>query len=65
MLQLRVYGPPPAMADIATELRSMRGAHHVLWTEDKHAARALVTADLVDEAVDGAVRHVNRLGIGP
>ena len=53
------------MADVAAVLRSMQGAHHVLWTADKHADRVLVTADLVDDAVDGAVRHVNRRGIGP
>lgn len=51
------------MVDVAAELRSMRGARHVMRTADDDAARALVTAYLVDDAVDGALKQLRRLGV--
>ena len=63
MLQLRVFGAPPAMVDVAAKLRSIPGARHVIRTADDDAARALVTAYLVDDAVDGALKQLRRLGV--
>jgi uncharacterized hydrophobic protein (TIGR00271 family) len=53
------------MANVAAALRSMPGARHVMRTADDDAPGALVTAYLVDDAVDGALRHLRRLGVAP
>ena len=63
MLELRVYGPSCAMADVAARLRDMPGARHVLSVAGENASSVVVSADLVDDAVDGALSEVNRLGI--
>src|SRR6478672_8920989 len=63
MLQLRVFGSPPVMVDVAAQLRSIPGARHVMRTADGDAAGALVTAYLVDDAVDGALTQLSRLGV--
>jgi uncharacterized hydrophobic protein (TIGR00271 family) len=51
------------MIDVAAKLRSIPGARHVIRTADDDAARALVTAYLVDDAVDGALKQLRRLGV--
>jgi uncharacterized hydrophobic protein (TIGR00271 family) len=63
MLQLRVFGPPPAMADVAGRLEDLPGSRHVIQIGDGGSGRAVVTADLVDDAVDTALDQVKRLGI--
>ena len=63
MLQLRVFGAPSAMADVADCLHDVAGARHVIRTEDGGSGRCLVTADLVDDAVDIALAHVKRLDV--
>jgi uncharacterized hydrophobic protein (TIGR00271 family) len=62
VLQLRVFGTPPAMAGVADRLSALPGARHVLITEG--AARdALVTADLRPDAADDALDTVRGLGV--
>jgi len=51
------------MVDVVAQLRSIPGARHVIQTADDDAARALVTAYLVDDAVDGALKQLRRLGV--
>ena len=51
------------MADVAHRLREIPGAGHVIRTGDGDAQAALVTAELVDDAVDGALRQLTRLGV--
>ena len=62
MLQLRVFGTSPEMAAVAQRLRQIPGSRHVVHTGDGQAD-SLVTADLLDDAVDQAVEEVNRLGV--
>ena len=63
VLQLRVFGSQPVIADIAGQLESIAGSRHVILTGDGASGRALVTADLVDDAVDRALERVRRLGL--
>ena len=63
MLQLRVYGASRAIADVAGELEAIPGSRHVILTGDGSSRKALVTADLVDDAVDQALERVNKLGL--
>ena len=63
MLQMRVFGAPPAMADVAGCLREVAGARHVIRTEDGGSGQCVVTADLVDDAVDAALEQVKHLGV--
>lgn len=63
MLELRVYGPSRAMADVAARLRDMPGARHVHSIASQDTSSVFVRADLIDDAVDGALSEVNRLGI--
>lgn len=63
MLQLRVFGGSRAMADVAQCLEEVPGTRHVIRSDDGAAGSALVTADLVDDAVDPALSQVRRLGI--
>lgn len=63
MLQLRVFGAPRAMADVAGCLREIAGARHVIRTEDGGSGQCLVTADLFDDAVDAALEQVRHLGV--
>ncbi len=63
MLQLRVYGASPAMVGVATRLRAMSGARHVLVIAGEDAHSAVVEADLTDDAVDGALSELDVLGI--
>ena len=63
MLQLRVFGTPPAMAAVADCLQRIRGSRHVIQMGDGQLGGALVTADLVDDAVDRALEQVTQLGV--
>jgi Domain of unknown function (DUF389) len=55
VLQLRVFGTPPAMTAVADCLQRMPGSRHVIQMGDGQLGGALVTADLVDDAVDRAL----------
>ena len=51
------------MADVATRLEEIPGARHVIQTGNGDVGKGLVTADLADEAVDGALEQVKRMGV--
>jgi uncharacterized hydrophobic protein (TIGR00271 family) len=63
VLQLRVFGAPPTMAALADTLRRMPGSRHVIQMGNGELGGALVSADLVDDAVDRALEQVTRLGV--
>jgi uncharacterized hydrophobic protein (TIGR00271 family) len=63
MLQLRVFGASRAMADVVHCLQEIPGARHVTRSGDGHDGGSLVTADLLDDAVDRALQQVTRLGV--
>jgi uncharacterized hydrophobic protein (TIGR00271 family) len=63
MLQLRVYGDPPAMAVVAGRLQSLSGARHVSLAETESGAAALVTADLDSGSADPALASLEALGV--
>lgn len=65
MLQLRVFGAAPAMADVADRLQAIQGSRHVIQTGNGDRGQAVVMADLVDEAVDRALEQVKRMGVPP
>ncbi len=65
MLQLRVFGGSRQLSDVAEHLKGIPGSRHVVWTADGDREHGLLTADLVDDAVDTAVAYVNRLGLPP
>jgi hypothetical protein len=65
VLQLRVFGTPELIADVASQLEGIHGARHVIVSGNGAAGQALVTADLVDDAVDQAVETVKREGLAP
>src|SRR3954449_5303326 len=51
------------MTEIAERLEAMHGLQHIILTRDGARDTALVTADLVDGAVDSVLRQVERLGV--
>jgi uncharacterized hydrophobic protein (TIGR00271 family) len=51
------------IADVADRLERIPGSRHVIRTLDGDNGTALVTADLFDDAVDGALEQVHRLGV--
>lgn len=63
MLQLRVFGTPPAMAAVAESLQRIPGSRHVIQLGNGELGGALVSADLVDDAVDRALEQVTQLGV--
>jgi len=63
VLQIRVFGAPPAMAAVADSLHRIPGARHVIQIGNGELGGSLVSADLVDDAVDGALEQVKRLGV--
>lgn len=65
VLQLRVFGASELIADIANQLEGIHGARHVIVSGNGAAGQALVTADLVDDAVDQAVETIKRRGLPP
>lgn len=65
MLQLRVFGASDLVADVAAQLEGIDGARHVIVSGNGASGEALVTADLVDDAVDQAVEAIRRRGLPP
>ncbi|MFZ0378185.1 MAG: DUF389 domain-containing protein [Solirubrobacteraceae bacterium] len=63
MLQLRVFGTSELIADLTNQLERIQGARHVIVSGSGASGKALVTADLVDDAVDQAIERVRRLGL--
>jgi uncharacterized hydrophobic protein (TIGR00271 family) len=63
VLQLRVFGTPPAMAAVADRLQRIPGSRHVIQLGNGELGGALVSADLVDDAVDRALEQVTQLGV--
>jgi uncharacterized hydrophobic protein (TIGR00271 family) len=63
VLQLRVFGGSQELADVAEGLEEIPGSRHVLRIGDGGPGKRLLTADLVDDAVDQALELVNRLGV--
>jgi uncharacterized hydrophobic protein (TIGR00271 family) len=63
VLQLRVFGASPVVADAAAALEAIPGARHVVMTGDGGSGNSLVTADLVDDAVDQALGRMRWLGL--
>ena len=60
VLQLRVFGTSELIAEIASQLERIHGARHVIVSGNGARGQTLVTADLVDEAVDQAVETIKR-----
>ncbi len=63
MLQMRVFGAPVAMAEVAERLQTLPGSRHVIRSGGADTGEVLVTADLTDDAVDGAIVQVRQLGV--
>lgn len=63
MFQLRVYGDPTAMSDVAEGLGGLAGARHVTVASDNRGRSALVTADVRADAADDALSLLGRLGV--
>jgi len=63
VLQLRVFGSSTQLGEIAARIREIPGSRHVIRSGDGSAGQALVTADLVDDAVDTALEQVQQLGV--
>ena len=63
MIQLRVFGHSRVLDDIAKRLARIHGARHVILTGAGAAGVVLLTADLVEDAVDQAVALVKRAGL--
>src|ERR1700733_4183515 len=65
MLQLRVFGTAPVVAEIAAGIEDIPGSRHVIRTGNGADEPALMTAGLPDNAVDRALEEVKRLGVPP
>jgi uncharacterized hydrophobic protein (TIGR00271 family) len=63
VLQLRVFGDASEMGQVAERLGMVRGSSHVVRSGDGASGKALVTADLGDDAADAALDAVSRLGV--
>jgi uncharacterized hydrophobic protein (TIGR00271 family) len=63
LLQLRVFGASEELADVAESLERIQGSRHVIRTGDGADGHAVVTADLVDDAVDKALEQVKGMGV--
>jgi uncharacterized hydrophobic protein (TIGR00271 family) len=63
MLQLRVFGDPSAVAEVASGLGGLEGARHVS-VNDAQGGQALLTADLQAPAADRALALARESGIG-
>jgi hypothetical protein len=62
LLQLRVFGSTPQLTAAAHRLEAIPGARHVVIAGEGDR-RALLTADLVDDAADHAMAEVRALGL--
>jgi uncharacterized hydrophobic protein (TIGR00271 family) len=65
VLQLRVFGASELIADVADQLGRIHGARHVIVSGNGGGGQSLVTADLVDEAVDAVIETIKRRGLPP
>jgi uncharacterized hydrophobic protein (TIGR00271 family) len=65
VLQLRVYGEPPLMAEVAERLRAVSGARHVSLVDTTAERASLVTADVRAAAADPALAALAELGVPP
>jgi uncharacterized hydrophobic protein (TIGR00271 family) len=63
VLQLRVFGSERDVAEVAGHLHEIPGSRHVIVTGDRGSEKALLTADLSDDAVDHALTRVQGLGL--
>ena len=63
MLQLRVFGEPSAVGEVAKRLGDMPGARHVGVVDGARKGSALVTADVGASVADGALKMVRAAGI--
>jgi uncharacterized hydrophobic protein (TIGR00271 family) len=63
MLQLRVYGPPEALAAAGHELEHEGSAQHLALTRGLRADSAVLTGDVAPEAADAVLRHLIGRGI--
>lgn len=63
MLQLRVFTGDGAVCELVASLRDTVGVTHVMQTEAHGHETSLVTADLLDEAVDTALALVARVDV--
>jgi uncharacterized hydrophobic protein (TIGR00271 family) len=63
VLQLQVFGASQVVAQVASQLEVIPGARHVIVGGTGASGQALVTADLVDDAVDQVLARVNQLGL--
>jgi uncharacterized hydrophobic protein (TIGR00271 family) len=65
VLQLRVYGDQPLMANLARRLEALPGARHISLHADETDGASLVTADLRANAADPALIALEELEIQP
>jgi uncharacterized hydrophobic protein (TIGR00271 family) len=63
VLQLRVFGSVPTIAEVADRLDGLPGSRHVLRTDDRSSGQAVVTAEISSDAADGALAALHRLGV--
>jgi uncharacterized hydrophobic protein (TIGR00271 family) len=64
VLQLRVFGPAPAMGTVADRLSRLPGATHLTLSGcGDGSGSAIVTADLEPGAADAALADLDRLGV--
>jgi uncharacterized hydrophobic protein (TIGR00271 family) len=64
VLQLRVFGVAPLVAEVAERLAALPGARHITWTEARdRGGGALLTADLEPDAADPALEAVRKAGV--
>jgi uncharacterized hydrophobic protein (TIGR00271 family) len=63
VLQLRVFGAEDVIAEVAGQLTEIPGSRHVIVTGDRDSGKALVTADVADDAVDRALSRVRGFGL--
>jgi hypothetical protein len=62
-VQLRVCGSSTAVGELAARIQRMPGSRHVIRSGDGSVGQALVTADLVDDAVDSSLECVRQMGV--
>src|SRR5215218_10497772 len=63
MLQLRVYGPPDALAAVGRELDEAGTARHLAVTRGLRADSAVLTGQVPADAADAVLRHLIGRGI--
>jgi uncharacterized hydrophobic protein (TIGR00271 family) len=63
MLQLRVYAAEDAVADLAESVRGLAGARHVVVAHSGDGDRAVLEADLHNDAADPAVAIARDRGV--